>query len=190
MSDTCLLCPYCMTRVHDLAGTCPACREDMSRDAGFELTPGQYEDEDRVACAHCGQEKLRLALLCPACRRRRDGSYGMDSLAAPAPEGSARLRFALEIGGYPREDGPREELLGLVRALQARIRPIVGARPGDGELESDILGADEGERVSLYTPDSVRLPGGREELERHRRELEAAAQARFGPGVRVTIERV
>ena len=45
-----LLCPYCLSPIEEGVALCPACGEDTTRDAAFEITVGQYR-----ACVQAGK---------------------------------------------------------------------------------------------------------------------------------------
>jgi RNA polymerase subunit RPABC4/transcription elongation factor Spt4 len=64
-----ILCPYCLSPIEDGALLCPACGEDTTNDAAFEMTVGEYQQEGRKQCLHCGQLMLKAAVVCAACRR-------------------------------------------------------------------------------------------------------------------------
>jgi hypothetical protein len=64
-----ILCPYCLSPIEEGVVLCPACGEDTTRDAAFEMTVGQYQQEARKQCLHCGQLMLKMALICASCRR-------------------------------------------------------------------------------------------------------------------------
>jgi len=70
-SNILILCPYCMTPIHEEAEICPVCAQDTTRDAKLELTQAQYDAEPKKACHTCGAQILNLASMCPICRQRQ-----------------------------------------------------------------------------------------------------------------------
>jgi predicted amidophosphoribosyltransferase len=65
--DTLILCPYCLTPIHEFDKTCPACKQSIVHDAPIELSRTEYMVEARQNCPFCGAEILALATLCPVC---------------------------------------------------------------------------------------------------------------------------
>ena len=70
-SNILILCPYCMTPIHEEAEICPVCAQDTTRDAKLELTRAQYDAEPKKACHTCGAQILNLASVCPICCQRQ-----------------------------------------------------------------------------------------------------------------------
>ena len=62
------LCPYCMGRITRQTIICPHCAEDTTRDAHYEMSPLEYEQEPRYTCPTCGKMRLKSSNPCPHCR--------------------------------------------------------------------------------------------------------------------------
>lgn len=71
--ETVIACPYCLSIVGDKDVICNTCHEDMTRDAQFEMTSGDYRTRKRVSCRFCNKSMLELTVLCPHCLKWQDG---------------------------------------------------------------------------------------------------------------------
>jgi hypothetical protein len=60
-------CPYCITPLAASARACPACRQDVTRDAPLELSPAAWRALPRKACSECDAHVPEIATRCPAC---------------------------------------------------------------------------------------------------------------------------
>jgi hypothetical protein len=61
-------CPYCVTPLADGTRTCPACLQDVTRDAPFELAPAAWLGLPRRTCPDCDAYVPDVATRCPECR--------------------------------------------------------------------------------------------------------------------------
>jgi hypothetical protein len=66
-----IFCPYCISPIKETTVICPHCEGNVTNDAPFEMTLAEYEDEERKACIHCGEEMVRLAGWCPSCKKKQ-----------------------------------------------------------------------------------------------------------------------
>ena len=66
-----ILCPYCMSPIHEETVICPVCAQDATRDAKIVLTQAQYIATPKKACRYCGTQILNLASVCPTCRQQQ-----------------------------------------------------------------------------------------------------------------------
>ena len=64
------LCPYCLTPAALAATLCPACAQDMSKDARIDMDREEFIAE-RKTCATCGTRIPKLAVTCPSCRAQQ-----------------------------------------------------------------------------------------------------------------------
>ncbi|MGH9463764.1 MAG: double zinc ribbon domain-containing protein [Vicinamibacteria bacterium] len=63
-----VLCPYCMSPIEEGTVLCPACGQDTTRDAAFEMSIEKYDNYPRTQCPFCGALMLDMAVVCPSCR--------------------------------------------------------------------------------------------------------------------------
>jgi hypothetical protein len=63
-------CPYCVTPIATGTRTCPACLEDVTRDAPLEFGGRELRGLPRRPCGSCGFRVPEIAVRCAACRVR------------------------------------------------------------------------------------------------------------------------
>ena len=66
-----ILCPYCMSVVHEDTVFCGVCGLDTTNDAKIEMTPDEYACVGKKNCPGCHLQIIKFATHCPHCLKKQ-----------------------------------------------------------------------------------------------------------------------